>query len=177
MAGVASIAGIADVWHVPAALVYESGELTRWEAFDDPGHASVDPGPLERDQAACAPVGEPSDSPRATAGRAEAPEGGRVIPQGGWRRWRTPVGVGVAVVAIAIAAAFANVALLGSTGEDRLGRLRPVDPALTTPRPATTVPAPAGTTTGADTSTDDSGSSGDHDGGRGRGGDGDGDDD
>jgi hypothetical protein len=36
------------------------------------------------------------------------------------------VAVGVAVVALAIAAAFANVALLSSTGEDRIGRLSPV---------------------------------------------------
>lgn len=110
-----------------------------------------------------------------------------MTPRGGWRRWRTPAGVAAAVIAIAVAAAFANVALLGSTGEERLGRLRPVDSALTTPRDTTTgdgetVIAPATTTapTGGTTSTDDSASPGDDSGrgrGRGRGGDDDGDDD
>jgi hypothetical protein len=51
--------------------------------------------------------------------------------------------VGAAVVAVAVAAAFANVALLGSVGEDRIGRLRPVDPTLSGARQATTAPAPA----------------------------------
>lgn len=85
----------------------------------------------------------------------------------GWRRWRTPVGIGIAVVAIAVAAAFANVALLGSAGEDRLGRLRPVtqgEPA------AVTAPAGGGTTEaeplGTTTDRDDHGGSGS--GGRGR---------
>lgn len=81
----------------------------------------------------------------------------------------------MAVAAIAIAAAFANVALLGSTGEDRLGRLRAVDSSLTTgtgatPAPAvtTTVPRPP-VTTAPGARTDDSG--------RGPGGDRDSDDD
>jgi hypothetical protein len=43
-----------------------------------------------------------------------------------------PVSIGLAVVILAVAAALANVALLGSAGEDRLGRLRPVESGLTT---------------------------------------------
>ncbi len=86
----------------------------------------------------------------------------------GWRRWRTPVGVAVAVVAIAVAAALANVALLGSTGEERIGRLSPVSasetPAVTVP--ATTDSEPPGATT---TDGDDRGGAGaGSGGGRGR---------
>lgn len=84
----------------------------------------------------------------------------------GWRRWRAPVVIGLAVVAVAVGAAFANVALLGSTGEDRLGRLSPVDPALTSTGPSTVTAPPAATTTPGD---DHGGSSGGS--GRGRGGD------
>lgn len=66
------------------------------------------------------------------------------------RRWVRPALVGVVVVAVAAAAAFANVALLGAVGEDRIGKLRPVDPTLATlgtaPVAATTT-APATTTT------------------------------
>ena len=92
-------------------------------------------------------------------------------PERGWRRWRTPVGIGVAVVALAVAAAFANVALLGSAGEDRLGHLRPVSAQA----PATTAPAltpddgtqPGGATTDGDdhggTPTDTQGSDRDDD--------------
>lgn len=70
----------------------------------------------------------------------------------GWRRWRTPVAVGVAVVAIALAAAFANIALLGSAGEDRLGRLSPVaTPAGGTAPAATDDDGGATTTTGTTT--------------------------
>lgn len=87
---------------------------------------------------------------------------------GARRRWIRPALVGVAVVAVAVAAAFANVALLGSVGEDRIGRLRPVDPSLTAARQETTAPAPAAATT-----TDDDE---DHS-GRGRGRSGDSDDD
>ncbi len=88
------------------------------------------------------------------------------------RRWLRPALVGVAVVAVAVAAAFANVALLGSVGEDRIGRLRPVDPTLTAARQETTAPAPAAV---APTATD---GDGDHSGrGRGRGRSGDSDDD
>ena len=71
----------------------------------------------------------------------------------GWRRWRTTVAVAVAVVAIAVAAALANVALLGSAGEERIGRLRPVTepagPAVTAPA-ATDAEPPGATTTDGD---------------------------
>lgn len=77
------------------------------------------------------------------------------------RRWLRPALVGVAVVAVAVAAAFANVALLGAVGEDRIGRLRPVDPTLSAVARETTAPAPA---TVAPTTTDED----DHS-GRGRG--------
>jgi hypothetical protein len=67
---------------------------------------------------------------------------------------------------VAVAAAFANVALLGSVGEDRIGRLRPVDPTLSGTRQATTAPAPAPAPAAAPASTD----ADDHSGrGRGRG--------
>lgn len=92
---------------------------------------------------------------------------------GARRRWLRPALVGIAVVAVAVAAAFANVALLGSVGEDRIGRLRPVDPTLSATRQATTAPAPA-PPAAAPASTDDD----DHSGrGRGRGGSDDSDDD
>lgn len=62
------------------------------------------------------------------------------------RRWLRPALVGALVLVVAAAAAFANVALLGAVGEDRIGRLRPVDPGLS----ATLGTAPAGaTSTGA----------------------------
>jgi hypothetical protein len=65
-----------------------------------------------------------------------------------WRRWRGPLTIGLAVIVLAIAAALANVALLGSTGDDRIGHLRPVGSTLSTtvvspvtsPPPATTDP-------------------------------------
>lgn len=95
----------------------------------------------------------------------------------GWRRWRRPVGIAVAVVAIAAAAASANVVLLGSAGEDGLGRLRPVTeaaPAATAPAdtdgatgaepPGTTGAQPPATTTSGDDHGDDHGGRGrDHD--------------
>jgi hypothetical protein len=68
----------------------------------------------------------------------------------GWRRWRRPVTIGLAVIALAIAAALANVALLGSAGEDRLGHLRPVDSTLSTPRTSTAATPPPATTIDAD---------------------------
>lgn len=54
-------------------------------------------------------------------------------PSRSWRLLRGPVMIAALVIAVAICAAFANVALLGSTGEDRLGRLSPVDPSLSIP--------------------------------------------
>jgi hypothetical protein len=63
-----------------------------------------------------------------------------------WRRWRAPVSIGLVVVAVAVAAAFTNVALLGSAGEDRLGKLSPVDAGLSTTEPERTVTAPPPTT-------------------------------
>lgn len=71
------------------------------------------------------------------------PEGRRATPPRGWRRWRGPVAIGLAVIALAIGAALANVALLGSAGDDRLGHLRPVDVAAPTTRASTAVPPPA----------------------------------
>ena len=68
----------------------------------------------------------------------------------GWRRWRTPVTIAIAVIVLAISAAFANVALLGSAGEDRLGRLRPVDPHLSTTAGATVAVPSQATTNDAD---------------------------
>jgi hypothetical protein len=60
-----------------------------------------------------------------------------------WRRWRGPVTIGLAVIVLAIAAALANVALLGSTGDDRIGHLRPVGSTLsTTVASPVTPPAP-----------------------------------
>lgn len=63
-----------------------------------------------------------------------------------WPRWRRTAAFAVVVLAIAVGAVIANMALLGATGEDELGRLRPVDPALTA-RPTTTAPARVLTTT------------------------------
>lgn len=60
------------------------------------------------------------------------------------RRWMRPA---LMSVAVAVAAAFANVALLGSVGEDRIGRLRPVDPTQSSARQTTTTPAPQTTAT------------------------------
>ena len=60
-----------------------------------------------------------------------------------WRRWRGPVTIGLAVIVLAIAAALANVALLGSTGDDRIGHLRPVGSTLPTTGPASPPPPPA----------------------------------
>ncbi|HEX2504163.1 MAG TPA: hypothetical protein VHK00_09470 [Miltoncostaeaceae bacterium] len=57
---------------------------------------------------------------------------------GSTRRWRRAILVGLAVVVVAAAAAAANLLLLDAAGEDRLGRLRPIDPALGA---ATTAPA------------------------------------
>ena len=89
----------------------------------------------------------------------------RSVPGGGpvRRRWLRPALVGVAVVAVAVAAAFANIALLGAVGEDRIGQLRPLDPSLTDTRGITaTAPVLGGLVPPTD---DDDGSSG-----RGRGG-------
>ena len=86
------------------------------------------------------------------------------------RRWLRPALIGVAVVAVAVAATFANVALLGAVGEDRIGRLRPVDPSLTSVRApsAPTVGEPGITLVTPSTIGDgDDGSSG-HGRGRGR---------
>jgi hypothetical protein len=60
----------------------------------------------------------------------------------GWRRLRGPVAIGLAVIALAIAAALANVALLGSAGDDRLGHLHPVDFAAPPTRASTAAPPP-----------------------------------
>ena len=60
-----------------------------------------------------------------------------------WRRWRGPLTIGLAVIVLAIAAALANVALLGSTGDDRVGHLRPVGSTLPTTGPSTPPPPPA----------------------------------
>lgn len=111
------------------------------------------------------------------------------------RRWLRPLLVGLAVLLVAAVAAAANMALLDAAGEDRLGHLRPVDPALgrtagTAASGATTAAGPAaapsttqsrstteaGATTGAGSAvTDDDDRSGpsddepDDDRGRGRG--------
>jgi hypothetical protein len=71
-----------------------------------------------------------------------------------WRRWRGPVTIGLAVIVLAIAAALANVALLGSTGDDRIGHLRPVGstPSTTVASPVTPPPP---TTTDRDHDDDD----------------------
>ena len=49
------------------------------------------------------------------------------------RRWRGPVTIAIAVVAVAAVAVLANLTLLDSAGEERLGKLRQSDPTLTTP--------------------------------------------
>ena len=74
-----------------------------------------------------------------------AEEPGRVTAPRRWTRWRRPVTIGLAVIALAIGAALANVALLGSAGDDRLGHLRPVDSTLPTTRPSLATPPPATT--------------------------------
>ena len=131
---------------------------------------------------ACAPGAGRSESARWRDGPSRPPRRlAGVSAPGARRRWLRPALVGVAVVAVAVAAAFANVALLGSVGEDRIGRLRPVDPTLSSARGATTAPRTVTTTaatpaTVAPTTTDDDDddSSGR---GRGRGRSGDSDDD
>jgi hypothetical protein len=50
------------------------------------------------------------------------------------------VTIGLAVIVLAIAAALANVALLGSTGDDRVGHLRPVGSTLPTIGPSAPPP-------------------------------------
>lgn len=77
------------------------------------------------------------------------------------------MGVALAVIAIAVAAAFANIALLGSAGEDRLGRLLPVSGQADSAHAAATdddgmggdavIPGSAITGGGAVTTTDDHG--------------------
>ncbi len=69
-----------------------------------------------------------------------------------WRRWRGPVTIGLAVIVLAIAAALANVALLGSTGDNRIGHLRPVG---STPSTTVASPVPPPTTIDADHDGDD----------------------
>jgi hypothetical protein len=59
------------------------------------------------------------------------------------RRWRRALLVGLAVVVVAAGAVAANLSLLTAAGEDRLGRLRPVQPELERPAgPGRAVPAP-----------------------------------
>ena len=53
-----------------------------------------------------------------------------MIPTG---RWRRPVALAVVVLAVAAVAVLANLTLLDSTGEERLGRLNQSDPTLTAP--------------------------------------------
>ena len=57
-----------------------------------------------------------------------------MIPQG---RWRRPAALAVVVLAVAAVAVLANLALLDSTGEERLGRLGQSDPALASPATTT----------------------------------------
>jgi hypothetical protein len=104
-------------------------------------------------------------------------------------RWSGPVLIGLVIALVAAGAAFANVALLGSTGEDeRLGHFRPTatgfattsgpgstvrtgDTAATT-RTAVAPPPPVTTSTDDDrdrTTTDDDHGGSDDDSGRGRG--------
>jgi hypothetical protein len=60
------------------------------------------------------------------------------------RRWRRALLVGLAVLVVAAGAVAANLSLLAAAGEDRLGRLRPVEPELERPAaPVRTVPVPS----------------------------------